>query len=152
MPNRPINEAFRCVGTSRQTGERCRQPGVPFTDPPRCRFHGGHLPSNLATARERARQYELGMLDPQDHPWVREQRLRKFYESEDRRARRAFRKGAGLTKAEAEQIERQEAQRLDRMARDRAAKEKRATEPEPEPVQPLYDSGPDIYSPDFWEV
>ena len=85
---------LRCGAKNKQR-EQCGNAGVVFTDPPRCRFHFGHTPAALRKAEERARQYEMGMLDPLDPPAVRRAKLRAWGEVEVRLARRRMRK-AGI--------------------------------------------------------
>lgn len=75
---------YRCVGKSRQSGERCKRRGVPFSDPPRCIIHGGNQPEVRAKAEERMRLYDAGMLDPSDPPWLRSIKVKAWERANER--------------------------------------------------------------------
>lgn len=43
----------RCTAKAKQTGERCKRAGVPGTEPPVCKIHGGGAPQVEAKAKRR---------------------------------------------------------------------------------------------------
>ncbi len=94
MPSGFVAPEFRCSAKNR-SGQQCGNAGVVFTDPPFCRFHHGHHPKVLAKAAERARQYELGMIEPLDPPVVRRMKIKAWEDVQRRLARRAMKK-AGI--------------------------------------------------------
>jgi len=82
--------------------------------------HQGHYPRVLAKAREYARLYELGMVEPLDPPALRRMKLEAWYKSEERRERRRMKKLGMLADWErqtAQIVKEQEARR--RALRDR---------------------------------
>lgn len=113
----PLGE-YRCVGKSRQSGERCKRTGVPFTDPPRCIIHGGNQPEVRAKAEARMKQYDAGMLDPSDPPWLRRQKVQAWERANERYQVRRMKKAGTYDewlRAQA-QIKAQEQTRQQRVA------------------------------------
>lgn len=94
MPSGLVAPELRCTAKNRSR-QQCGNAAVVFTDPPFCRFHRGHHPRVLAKAAERARQYELGMIEPLDPPVVRRMKLKAWEDVQRRLARRAMKK-AGI--------------------------------------------------------
>lgn len=81
-------ESPRCKSRSRQTGEPCKLPPVPFGE--FCRFHGG----NRVQHREKARKAMLDFEQWDPAPWyIKRERIREWRRSqrrwEDRRAKKA---------------------------------------------------------------
>lgn len=118
MPSGFVAPELRCSAKNR-SGQQCGNAGVVFTDPPFCRFHRGHHPRVLAKAAERARLYELGMVDPLEPPVVRRMKLQAWEEVQQRLARRAMKKAGILDDYDQAAIglEREDRQRRARLVR-----------------------------------
>ena len=81
----------KCGAKTRQTGAPCQDWAVPFTEPPRCRRHGGNHPASREKARRRINEYLLHSPDPK---WMKQYRLKQWSESNARwEMRRAKKQG-----------------------------------------------------------
>lgn len=141
----PADEV-RCVGVSRQSGERCKRTGVPFTDPPRCVVHQGNNEGVRRKAEARMNAYAAGMLEPGDPPWLRRQKL-KAWELSNQRWQIRKMKRAGVYDDWLRTQQQQQAEDKAAVARRKAerAKEREEWKARQQRVQtpaPTYDTGP----------
>lgn len=68
-----------CLGKSRQTGEPCKLPPIPFGE--YCRFHGGNRKQHREKARQAMLEYERWSSDPW---YVKQIRIRQWQEADER--------------------------------------------------------------------